>query len=131
MNFNTYLMCFVTGLLGIFLHIFAVKIPMVKQQAKSANMAFSYITYFQDELAAILASLISVVICLALLNEIVAFKPEVVPYLKFGFLFVGYTGASLVISVLGKAQEKINCVVDVKTNIADGIDPPPPPPPTV
>jgi hypothetical protein len=120
MNFTTYLLCFLAGLLGILFHIFAVKLPAIKQQAKVANMPFSYSAYFQDDLAAILGSLLTVVILLVVLDELVAFKPAVLPYLKAAFVFVGFTGSSILISLLGKAQDKINQVVDVKTDVADG-----------
>lgn len=123
MTFNTYLLCFLAGVLGILFHIFAIKLPAVKERARVANMPFSYSAYFQDDLAAVLASLLTVVILLVVLDELVAFKPSVLPYLKFAFVFVGFTGSSILIAVLGKAQDKINQVVDVKTDVADGKKP--------
>jgi len=119
MTISTYLLCFVAGVLGILFHIFAVKLPAIKTQAKVANLKFSYSQYFQDDLAAILASLLSVIILLVVLDEVVAFKPTVMPYLKFAFVFVGFTGSSVLIAILGKATAKVNAVVDEKTNIAD------------
>ena len=124
MTFSTYILCFVAGLLGIFFHIFAVKMPAVKTSAQVGNVPFTYRAFFQDELAAILASLLMVIILLVVLQEIIAYQPAVVPYLKAGFVFVGYTGSSLLVSWLGKAQDKINSIVNIKTNTADGIAPP-------
>ncbi|SRR5260221_7680687 len=120
MNFNFYFLCFLSGLIGIFFNIFAVKIPAVKKAAKVGNAPFSYTAYFQDELAALLASFLTVIAFLILLDEVVAYQPAILPYLKVAFFFVGFTGASIVIALLGKAQDKINAIVDVKTDIADG-----------
>lgn len=131
MTTNTYIMCFLAGLLGILFHLFAVKIPSTKTRATVANMKFTYSAFFQDELAAILASFLTVIIFLVLLDEFIAFKPDVLPYVKAAFVFVGFTGSSILIAALGKASAKINTIVDVKTNLADAIDPPPPPPATV
>ncbi len=119
MTANTYIFCFLAGLLGILFHIFAIKIPAIKERAKVANTSFSYSAYFKDDATAILASLLTVIILLVVLDELVAFKPVVVPYLKAGFVFIGFTGSSILIALLGKAQAKINQVVDVKTDIAD------------
>jgi hypothetical protein len=119
MTAETYIWCFLAGLLGLSFYLFAVKIPGVKSSAKVANMPFSYGQYFTDDLAAIMASLFSILILLVVLDEVVALKPIVLPYLKAGFVFVGYTGSSLLVKVLGKAQTKINDVVDTKTDIAD------------
>lgn len=131
MTFTTYLLCFLAGLLGIVFHIFAVKIPAVKQAAKVGNIPFTYSAFFQDELAAILASLIMVFIFLIALTEILAYKPDLKNYLIGGFVFVGFTGSSLLVSILGKATAKINAIVDAKTNIADNVKPPDPPPAAV
>jgi hypothetical protein len=120
MNLNTYVLCFIAGLLGILFHIFAIKIPAVKERARVANVKFSYREYFADDLAGMLASLLTVVILLVVLDELVAFKPAVIPFIKFGFVFVGFTGSSILIALLGKAQKKINDIVDVKTDKADG-----------
>jgi hypothetical protein len=119
MNTETYVWCFLAGLLGLLFYLFAVKIPGVKTAAKVANMPFSYGQYFQDDLAAIMASLFTVLILLVVLDEAVALKPVILPYLKAGFVFVGYTGSSLLVKIMGKAQGKINDVVDEKTDIAD------------
>lgn len=124
MTIQTYIWCCVAGLLGILFHIFAIKIPAVKTRAKAANMGFSYGDYFADDLAGILSSVLTVIIVLVVLDELVAFKPEVLPFLKAGFVLIGFVGSSILIAILGKAQQKINAVVDVKTDIVDGKVPP-------
>lgn len=120
MTLETYAWCFSAGLLGILFHIFAIKIPAVKSRTKVANEKFNVGQYLQDDLAGIITSVLSVLILLVVLDELVAFKPVVLPYLKAGFVFVGYTGSSILVALLGKAQSKINQVVDIKTDKADG-----------
>ena len=127
MTLSTYLLCFVSGLLGICFHIFAIKIPAVKTRATVANVSFSWTDYLKDDLAAILASVITVIAALVLLDEIIAFKPGVEPFIKAGFFFLGFTGSSVLISILGQAQSKLNAIIDIKTNIADQVAQPVPP----
>lgn len=127
MTVSTYIMCFLAGLLGMLFHIFAIQMPAVKTRAVTANMQFSIRGYFKDEAAAIIANLLTILILLVVLKELVAFKPEVLPYITAGFVFVGYSGSSVLISLLGKAQAKINTVVNIKTDISDKVAPDIPP----
>lgn len=131
MDFLTYSLCFFAGLLGVALHVFAVKIPQTKTRATVANIQFTYTAFFQDELAAILASVISLMIYVVCLKELLAYQPVIKPFITFGSVFVGYTGSSIIIAILGKASAKINAVVDTKTDISDSVSPPKPPPVTV
>lgn len=123
MTLQTYIWCFVAGLLGILFHLFAVKIPAVKNQAKVANLPFSLKDYITDDLAGIVSSVLTVLVFLVVLDEVVAFRPSVLPWLKGSFIFVGFTGSSLLIALLGKATGKINEVVNIKTDVADGKKP--------
>lgn len=120
MTTETYLWCFLAGLLGIAFYIFAIKIPAIKERAKVANTSFTYSGYLKNDLNAILASLLTVIILLVVLDELVAIKPAVVPFLKISFVTVGYMGSSVMVAVLGKAQKKLNEIIDVKTDKADG-----------
>lgn len=133
MTVSTYLLCFLAGLLGMAFHVFAVKIPATKTAASVGNVKFTYGAFFQDELAAILANVIMLGIFIMLLPLIVKIKPEVGPYLIGLFAFVGYTGASFLIALMGKATAKINAIVNVKTDVADGVskDVSPPASPTI
>jgi hypothetical protein len=123
MTTTTYLLCFVAGLLGIALHIFAVKIPATKTRAIAANIKFSYSAYFQDDLAAILASFIALLVYVVCLKELLDYKPVIKPFITFGSVFVGFTGSSIIVAILGKASAKINAIVDVKTDVADQVEP--------
>lgn len=115
-----YLQCFVAGLLGILFHVFVVKLPSVKARAKAANVEFSIKSYFQDDWVALGAALITVLIAVFALDELLGYRPNVLKYIKYLFFFVGFTGSSLLIALLGKTTKAINDIVDVKTDIADG-----------
>lgn len=120
MALSIIIQCFLAGVLGQLLHIFAIKVPAMKERAKVANEKFNLLEYLKDDLAAVLSNVLTILIFLVVLDELIKLKPAVEPYLKVGFVFVGFTGSSILISLLGRAQKKLNQVVDEKTNIADG-----------
>lgn len=111
MSTQIYMMCFLLGSLGLLFHLFAVKIPAVKSRAKAANVPFTMGNYFKEDYLAIIASFITIVIAVFLLDEIIGYKPELIKYLKFFFVFIGYTGSSLLIGALGKADGLIKEIV--------------------
>lgn len=119
MAIHTYISCLIAGLLGQAIHLFAVKLPGLKARATAANMPFSIKTALADDWLGIAASFFTILVALICLDELVKFKPAVVEYLKFAFVFIGYTGSSILLAVLSKADKTINTVVDVKTDIAD------------
>lgn len=120
----TYLLCFLAAFLGMVFHVTAVKIPGVKKSANVANMKFSYSAFFEDELAALLANLCVIFIWLLVLGEAVAYKPFILPYIIGISVLIGFSGSSLLLALLGKAQNKINDIVNVKTDISDQVQPP-------
>ena len=120
LKLTLYAWCFVAGLLGIIFHIVAIKIPSMKKRAKVANEPFDFRTYLKDDATAIAASVVTVLIVLVALDEVLNFKPSIQPYLKASFVFIGYTGSSILIAALGTAQSKIDKIVDRKTDKADG-----------
>lgn len=117
-----YLQCFIGGILGILLHIFAIKLPATMTRAKAANVPFTFKDYFASDWVAIGASVITVLIGVFALDELVGYQPNILDKIKFLFIFIGFTGSSIAIAALGKAGKFINGIVDVKTNIADGKD---------
>lgn len=120
MDTKLYLTCTFLGLLGVAFHLFAIKIPAAKKRAETANIPFHLSQYLSNDVWAIISSVITVVIAVFLLDEIIGYNPSFIRYVKFGFVFVGYTGSSLLISILGKFDKSVSSVVDIKTDIADG-----------
>lgn len=131
MTITTYLLCFAAAFLGMVFHVTAVKIPGVKKSASVANMQFTYSGFFQDELAAILANVCVILIWVVILDELIKYKPDILPYIIGISVLIGFSGSSLLLAVLGKAQAKINSIVNVKTDISDQVEPPEPPLPKV
>lgn len=121
---NTLLNYFIAGSLGVLLQIFAIKIPTLSAKYKVANRTFSIREYIKDDWYAIIASFLSVGIMIYGIDEIIGIKPEIEKYIKWLFVFVGFTGSSIIQVLLSVANKKIMAIIDVKTNIADGVQPP-------
>lgn len=121
MTVNTYLWCLAAGLLGILLFIFTKRVPAMKERYRVANENFTVSQYLKDDSTGIFSSLIAVAIALVLIDEFIIVYPKVTPFLKGGFVFVGYTGVSYLVGILGKAQDKLNKVIDAKTDLADSV----------
>lgn len=117
---NTSIECFIAGLLGILFHVFALKLPAVKKRAEAANVAFSVKEYLKADWLALISSVLTLIICVYVLDEITKFRPSILDWIKFFFVFIGFTGSSILIHALGRADKTIRDIVDVKTNIADG-----------
>jgi hypothetical protein len=113
-----YIILFVIGTLGQIFHL-VTKAQSVKESAKVGNALFDYVTFLKDEAMAIISTLTMLVICICLVDSFLVYQPSAQPYLKVIFVFLGYTGSSLLISAMGKAQTRVNAIIDEKTNIAD------------
>jgi hypothetical protein len=116
-----YFSCAGAGVLGIMFHIFVVKLPALKKRSAAANIQFSIKGYFQDDWIALGSSVIALFTVLFVIDEVVKYKPIVADFIKWLFVFVGYTGSSTLQALLSRTDTTINKVVDVKTNIADGV----------
>ena len=119
-NLYTYLFCFLAGLLGIASHILFIKLPALKASSKVANIPFSMKSYFEDDWVALAGSLLTVIICMFVLPELVKWQPDVINFLRWLFIVMGFAGSTILQATLGKTVDKINQVIDAKTNIADG-----------
>jgi len=116
---NVYLDLFIGGLLGMLFQVLVIKMPAVKKRAEAANLVFKPSEYFKSDWLALTASLLAILIAIYVFDEITNSYPSIVKYAKFFFIFIGYTGASFLQSVLGVYDSKVRDIVDIKTNIAD------------
>jgi len=112
------------GALGILLHTFAVKLPSLNQKAIKANHPFSVAEWFKNDWWTIAASFAAVLILIVGLDEAIQLKPAIKDYIKWLFAFVGFTGSSLIQAVFSVMNRKLMAVIDIKTNLADGVVPP-------
>ncbi len=121
MNSEFY-MFFLAGGLGVILQVL-LKIRQFQVRSKVANHIFTIKQYLKDDWATIIASFISVMILIVCLDELLAVTPQLVKYIKWLFVFVGFTGSSIIQAVLSVTNKKLMAIIDVKSNIADGIEP--------
>lgn len=115
---------FIMGMLGVLFQIFVIKYPKLVQQGKVANHPFTFKEYLKNDWYAILGSIISVLIAIWTLDEWLPLNPLFTKYVKWLFIFVGFTGSSIIQAVLSLTNKKIMDVINVKTDIADGKETP-------
>jgi len=116
---NLHLDLFIGGMLGMLFHVFVLKLPALKSRAKNANMPFNVGDYFRDDWIALGASIIAIAIGIFIFDEATGAYPSITKWAKFFFIFVGYTGSSLLQGILSKTESRIQTIVDKKTDIAD------------
>lgn len=116
MNLSFYFLCLVAGLLGILFHTI-LKMQAVKKRVESAGIGFSFKAYLSAEWMALVSSILTVLIFIFILDEIVKIKPQIVEILKFFFIFVGYTGSSILQQVLGKTDKAVNKIINDSPSI--------------
>jgi len=114
-----YLDCFIGGVIGILCHVLLLKLPAMKKRAENANTDFKVSEYLKNDWLTIAGSFITVFVAIFVLDELLAMKPSVAKWVKFFFVFVGYTGSSILQGIFSKTETQIQKVIDVKTNIAD------------
>lgn len=110
---------YIAGFIGILFHVFAIKLPALKERAEKANLTFVPAEYFKKDWIALGASVIVVIAVIFVFPEIVKKYPSLNDFAKIFMISIGFNGSSLAQSWLGKTGKWINSVVDVKTNIAD------------
>lgn len=116
LDYLTYFFC---GLLGI-LFMVLIKLKALKTRTEVANEKFNVITYFKDDYITLLLSLVTVLIALVTVKAAVHYKPGLSDWLYAIFVGVGYMGTSILTAFFSRAEERINKVIDTKTDIADG-----------
>lgn len=111
--------CLIAGLLGILCHVFFLKLPALKNTADVSNIHFTPKTYFEQDWIPLVASVLTVVVFAFVLDEVLKIHPMVAQYLKFFFVFIGYTGSSVLQAALGVTDKKFKDIINKKTDIAD------------
>lgn len=109
------------GALGILLFTL-YNMQSVKNKYKLANERdkFSAIEYCKDEWIGFAIS-VTIILLLALnLKDLITYKPMLEQYIRTIFTAVGILGSWAFGKLLGAAQKKINKIIDIKTDIADG-----------
>lgn len=121
MDTKLYIWCALSALLGMALHVFAVKLPAALTRAKTANVKLTGMQFLMSELPGLCSTLAAIAIALLVVDEVLNYKPNLSGWLKGLFAFYGYTGSSILLAVFGKVGKQLNSIVDIKTNIADEV----------
>lgn len=119
-----YVELLIPGVLGILFHVFVIKVASAKIKSKVANIEFSFTQYIKDEWVVLLGNFICVCMLIVGLDELIGLKPSLAKIVKWLFFFVGISGSSVFMFAFSVADKKIRNVIDIKTNIADGVVPP-------
>ena len=120
MDTKLYVWCALLGMLGVATQTI-IKISSYQKQAKAANIVFNIKDYFANDWGIQALNVITVIVALVTVDELTNRYPQVLPFLKWFFFFIGYTGSSLLNGLLSRTQKTITNVVDIKTNISDNV----------
>jgi magnesium-transporting ATPase (P-type) len=121
---NVFLNYLIAGTLGVLLQIFAVKYPSIVARGKKGNHKVTFKEYLENDWWTIIASFIGVLILIFCIDELLNISPALGKYIKWLFVFVGFTGSSIVQAVLSVTNRKVMQIIDLKSNLADGVVPP-------
>jgi hypothetical protein len=110
----------IAGLLGLIFMTLS-KMQGVKKDFEVANQPFVLKKFFSGELIAILMSLVVIVLMAITVQEWMKVSPKVADYVTIIFAMGGAIGSWAFLLFLGKSKKYIRNVIDIKTNIADGL----------
>lgn len=119
MDLKLYATCFVVALVGMALQT-VLKLKSLQDKARAGNIKFSPWIYFKNDWLSITASVLTIILFLICLDNVLHWKPAIVDYVKIGFAFVGYVGSDIASRLFSVVNKKINSIIDLKTDKADG-----------
>lgn len=122
MSANIYLICVIMYVLGIFLHLFWIKIPSLKKKAAMASCQFSLLDWWKTDYNVILGNAVFGAMLLFGLKELILWKPNVADYVKWFFAFMGTFGNSVAMAKFGKFEKTLNGIIDDKLKILSESD---------
>ncbi len=121
-HYEIYLVSFLAGLLGTLIQVLA-KLNSLQKKARAGNAPVpTFSSYLKEDLVAILLGVVFLGACVFVLGDkgVKNYQGLYENWSRLIFVFVGYGGSDLAVRFLGRASEKINKVIDEKTDIADG-----------
>lgn len=109
------------ALLGVLFHLFVVKLPSARRKSKAANIPFSPAAYIKEEWDIIVGNLICVSMLIIGIDELAKWKPSIINAVKWLFFFVGISGSSVFMYAFSRVDKTFKKIIDIKTNVADGL----------
>lgn len=100
-----------------------IKIKGLIDLSKTSNHIFSFKEYIKSDWITILSSMITVGIAIMTLDEWLPLNAMISSHIKIFFVFLGYTGSSIIQFAFSFYNRKLMAIIDIKTNIADKISP--------
>jgi len=95
----------------------------LKSKAKISNEKFSVVTWVKDDYLALILNVLSPFVVLYIGDEWLDYELGIVAkYMKSIYVFVGFSGSTVIMGFLSVADKKYNKIIDNKTNIADHIE---------
>lgn len=119
MTLIMYLQCFGLGLLGMFFQI-ALKLKSLQDKATSANIIFKESDFFKNDKWTLICNILAILIFVFLIGDIAKLWPSLNGWIKIIFAFIGYIGSDVLLRFFGVVEKKMNGIIDIKTNQADG-----------
>lgn len=116
-----YLQCVFMFIGGQLIHLFLIKIPALRKRAIAANKTFSTKEYWQEDWTVIVGTQVVGMVVILGLDQIVHWKPVILDWVKWWFAGLGAFGSTLIMSKWSPFEKKLLNIIDVKTNIADGV----------
>jgi hypothetical protein len=116
---STYVICFITYLLGQAIHLFWIKIPNIKKRAIAANKKYIFAEFWMSDWNVIIGTNIFGVMLILGLGELLNIKPEIFEYIKWFFFFAGAFGSTVVMAKFSTYEKELINILDIKSNIAD------------
>jgi nitrate reductase gamma subunit len=119
MTHDQYMNAVIACFIGVILQLF-YKAFKLNQKAKISNEKFNVIQWFADDYLALILNVLSPFILIYIMDEWITEEAGLlVDKLKSIFIFVGFSGSSVIMGFLSVADKKYNKIIDNKTNIAD------------
>lgn len=118
-----FLQCAIAGIIGMLLQVFLVKLPSLQLRYAKANEKLTIGRFIQDEWVTLIGSVLTILAIVYCLDEVLNLQPDLVKVIKWLFIFVGFTGSSIIMALFSKTAKTLNGIIDVKTNELDAIKP--------
>jgi L-cystine uptake protein TcyP (sodium:dicarboxylate symporter family) len=102
------------ALLGLALQLL-LKYKSLKDKATKSNVALNFWEFVKQDFLSILATIVMIIIFVFVLDDIVNLHVKAIYWVKFLFVFAGYTGSDLILRLFGVTNRKLNNIIDKET----------------
>lgn len=108
-------------ILGQALHLFLIKVPSLKSRARAAGKPFSWKDWWCEDWNIVVSTLIIGAMVTIGMNELAAWKPEILDYVKWFYGAIGAFGSTVAMAKFSQYEKKLLSVIDIKTNVSDAL----------